>query len=70
MKKHVLLGYILLIFLLCGFANAIVVSQSANELHAAPLNPEFIRYMKEKPYDSQVQSGTQGLGLVPSPISS
>jgi len=68
MKKHVLLGYILLIFLLCGFANAIVVSQSADELHAAPLNPEFIRYMKEKPYDSQVQSGTQGLGLVPSPI--
>jgi C1A family cysteine protease len=41
---------------------------TADELHAAPLNPEFIRYMKEKTYDSQVQSGTHGLGLVPSPI--
>ena len=41
---------------------------TADELHAAPLNPEFIRYMKEKTYDSQAQDSTHGLGLVPSPI--
>ena len=41
---------------------------TADELHAAPLNPEFIRYMKEKTYDSQAQDGTHGLGLRPSPI--
>jgi C1A family cysteine protease len=68
MKKHILLGYILLIFLLCGFANAVVVSQTADELHAAPINPEFIRYMNEKTHGSQEQVGTHGLGLVPSPI--
>jgi len=39
-----------------------------DELHAAPTNPEFIRYMQEKPYDLQVQGDTQGLGLVPSQI--
>ena len=41
---------------------------TADELHAAPLNPEFIRYMKEKTYDSHAQDGTHGLGLIPSPI--
>jgi C1A family cysteine protease len=43
-------------------------SATADELHAAPLNPEFIRYVTEKSYDSQVQVSTQGLGLRPSPI--
>ncbi|MDO9324826.1 MAG: hypothetical protein Q7T80_07690 [Methanoregula sp.] len=32
MKKHILLGCILLLFLLCGFANAIMVSQNLSEL--------------------------------------
>jgi len=45
-----------------------IAGATADELHAAPLNPDFIRYMQEKPYDVHVQDGTQGLGLVPSPI--
>jgi len=45
-----------------------IAGATGDELHAAPTNPEFISYMKEKQYDSQVQGGTQSLGLVPSPI--
>ena len=48
--------------------SAAIAGATGNELHAAPINPDFIKYMKEKPYDSQVQGGTQGLGLIPSPI--
>jgi len=59
----------LCIVLLLVFVPAIqATGATADELHEAPLNPEFIRYMKEKTYDSQVRSGTHSLGLAPSPI--
>jgi C1A family cysteine protease len=45
-----------------------IAGATGDELQAGPLNPEFIKYLKEKPYDSQVQIGTHGLGLIPSPI--
>ena len=45
-----------------------IAGAAGDELKAGPLNPEYIQYMKEKPYDSQVQVGTHGLGLIPSPI--
>jgi len=59
----------LCIVMLLVFVPAVqAAGTTTDELHAAPLNPEFIAYTKEKTYDSQVQSGTHGLGLVPSPI--
>jgi C1A family cysteine protease len=45
-----------------------IAGAAGDELKAGPLNPEFIQYMKEKPYDSQVQAGKHGLGLIPSLI--
>ena len=45
-----------------------VSGATADELHAAPLNPNFISFVKEKSYNSQVQVSTLGLGLAPSPI--
>jgi len=59
---------ILFVALLVTLLFVPIAGAAGDELHAAPTNPEFIRYVKEKPYDSQVQDGTHGLGLMPSPI--
>ena len=60
---------VLCIFLLLVLVQGVQAAVApANELHAAPTNPEFIRYMNDKPYESQVQDGTHHLGVIPSPI--
>ena len=59
---------ILFVALLLTIMFVPIAGATADELHAAPINPEFISYMKEKPYDSQVQGGTQHLGLIPSTL--
>jgi len=58
---------ILFVALLVTMAFMPIVGASGDELHVAPLNPEYIRFM-EKQYDPQVQNGTHGLGLIPSLI--
>ena len=40
----------------------------ADELHAAPINPEYIRYMNENLSNSRMQEGTHRLGVIPSQI--
>jgi C1A family cysteine protease len=59
---------ILFIALLVTLMFVPIAGAVGDELHIAPLNPEFIKYMQEKPYDSQVQGGTHGLGWIPSPV--
>ena len=59
---------ILFVALLVTIMFVPVAGATGDELHAAPLNPDFISFVKEKSYDSQAQGNTQGLGLVPSPI--
>ena len=59
---------ILFVALLVTLMFVPIAGATGDELHAAPTNPEFIRYVNDKPYDSQVQDGKHGLGLVPSPI--
>ena len=41
---------------------------TADELQAAPTNPEFLKYLNEKSYNSQMPTGTHRHGLIPSPI--
>ena len=60
-------GVILFVALIVTMVFMPIVGATGDELHVAPLNPEFIRYV-ETPYDPQVQNGTHGLGLTPSPI--
>ena len=59
---------ILFVALLVTLMFVPIAGAAGDELHIAPLNPEFIKYMQEKPYDSQVQVGTHGLGWIPSPV--
>jgi C1A family cysteine protease/uncharacterized membrane protein len=66
-KKSVII--ILCIVLLLVLVPAVqAAGASADELQAAPTNPEFIKYLKEKSYDLKTQTGTHRHGLIPSPI--
>jgi len=59
---------ILFVALLVTMMLVPVAGATGDELHAAPTNPEFIRYMNENLSGSQVQDGTHRLGVIPSPI--
>ncbi len=57
----------ILVFLI--FVQGVQAAEAtSDEFHAAPTNPEFIRYMNEKLSNSPVQDGTHRLGVIPSPI--
>ena len=66
--KLLRIDLILFVALLVTMVFVPIVGATGDELHAAPTNPDFIRYMNEKPYDSPVQNGTHRLGVIPSPI--
>ena len=60
---------VLCIFLLMVFVPPVQTAGAiADELHAAPINPEYIRYMNENLSNSRMQGGTHRLGVIPSQI--
>ena len=58
--------YILLLLVLVPAVQA--AEATSNELQAAPTNPEFLKYLNEKSYNSQMPTVTHRDGLIPSPI--
>jgi len=60
---------ILFVALLAMMVFVSIAGATSDELHAAPLNPDFVRFITEKPVNLQTRDSAQPLGLIPSPIS-